>query len=1254
MNRNTQPRFSKNLLALAIGSALAPHSVWAIDLVQAPPGTVQPRVTPNVIISIDDSGSMDFRVDAENENNASNLTTPNADGSWPSNSRRMNVLKYALRSIFDPTHPKYDSSLLPDKKIRLAWQSMNGNGGTPSTLPGTTGGNPTVATNSIKMLEGTHRTNFLAFVTNLDPSSSTPSHKMFKQADEYMRSNLHKDGPWASVPGTTASPYLGCRRNYHIFMTDGRWNGAVSGGSQDDNTKDIQLPNTTVYGSTVAASRPKNSLYADTYSDYLADWAFASWSKKLQSAVDNTNGVTGLKGVPQPTAEYNQAPATEDFGNDTTGKKAEIERFWNPRYNPANWPHMVTYTIGLSKMAYTWPGLSNLNTAHPPTRCNTDNKIRAPGQTCDVNNNASFNSSLMVPFSYDKGSNGSLPDFITGNIKWPDLNVGNNNGAKESVRSLDLWHAAINGRGRFYAVEKGEDLSKAFRDIFQQINTTVDPDMTSTATSGSNISRNAVGKFTGNYEPKNAWKGFVTAETVRKDGTTVPTATWGGKNTADKLDDSSFSLSSRLVLSWSDQWVTSKDKGGVAFKWASDQTNLSTAQKALLGKEPSDATVTVATNGQNRLNFIRGDFTLQGIEANGYTAAKPFRERKSRQGDIINSVVWYTGSPSSSYALKGYSAFTLANKSRTPMIYVGGNDGLLHGFSATDGSEKIAYAPRGVIASLPQLTDPTYNNKHRFFVDGSPMTGDVDQGKPDPVDPTIHLPDWRTYLVGTMGAGGKGYFVLDVTNPAIADTPAGAPGLTEANAQKLVVLDRTRDTTRVAETTPNCAAMSGAQQTACNKAEAEDKDIGNITARPVLDETNALRTSQIARMNNDRWAVVLGNGYNSTNQRPVLLIQYLDGAKELKRIIAASADSPGNGKAKDNGLAAPRLVDINGDGRPDVVYAGDNLGNLWKFDLTNADDTNWNVAFGGSPLFTAKGPVTMGNVRSLFQPITTAPTIRANDRVKIVGGGASAKTISVGGMMVAFGTGRNVTKADENDSSIQSLYSVVDNTRYRVVNSAKGKRLEVHPGAGTCPLGSDCVPTPTPLGEGVATAKLAAQKISAVNSTYSTVDITDELKKETWNNFNGWYMDLPAVGERLLKPMEFYDGSNILAVYSQVPAKGSDVDPNIETCESNTVDEERQYLTLLNIMDGKRPSVQVMDFDGNGKFFTPPPSGPNPCPTCGDDKSVSRSQVTKGSHTMIRKEEGGCQNQDIDVKNKRTPLACMPEQSLRPSWRQLK
>ena len=1240
MPRNHQPssfRFRKHWLALAASAALTPSAVWAVDLVQAPPGTVQPYVTPNVIISVDDSGSMAFRLDQENSTNASNRTAPDLPGGgWSPNSRRMNVLKYALKGIFDPTNPNYDSTLLPDKKIRLAWQTMHNNGGSP----GADNVNSTsMKTNSMRPLEGTHRTNFLSFINSLSGSGGTPAHEMLQQADAYMRQPIGTNSPWARKPGDTGAPYLGCRRSYHIMMTDGRWNGTAHGvtdSNRRDNATNITLPDGTVYGGSTAAERAKTALYRDGHSgSTLADWAFYSWGTALQ---------TGLTGAPEPTADYRKAPSTENFGKDSNNKDAILERFWNPRYNPATWPHMVTYTIGFSEMATTWPGASTI-----------------------------FSPNAQVPFGFD----GSFPDFVTGNKSWPAMD-------NENKRSLDLWHAAINGRGRFYAVEKGEDLERAFRDIFQQINTQTDPDMTSTATSGSNTSRNDVGKFTGAYEPKNAWKGFVIAETVKKDGTTEPAAGWGGKNTAFKLDELS-SVSNRLILSWSDEWVSSKYKGGVSFQWADNQDYLSTGQKYWFGLNTNATGVTAKTNGKNVLDFIRGERGLEGSESSGYTT-KPFRERQSRQGDIVNSVVWYTGGPVSGYSLKGYSKFTRDYKNRPSMIYVGGNDGMLHGFSATDGTEKIAYVPRGIIPSLYRLSDPTYNNKHRFFVDGSPMSGDVDMasGVQDPETPGYDLnyaSDWRTLLVGTLGAGGKGYFVLDVTNPVTPDStgPAStspAPSFTADKASQLVILDRTRSTEgnlsaaicstlpnttsnparttceQLSEIPPDCnrPGISTAEKAACTRETEEDRDIGNITARPVLDDTNALRTTQITRMNNSRWAVVMGNGYNSTNQRAVLLIQYLDGAKELLRIptvgTVTTPPTPGTGLANDNGLMHPRLVDINGDERADIAYAGDNLGNLWKFDLTHLYDTEWKVAFNGQPLFTAKGPASQGSSsRSLSQPITITPTVRENDRKKTVGTGASAKEVDVGGMMVTFGTGRNVTKTDESDVNVQTLYSVLDNTRYRtveiIVEKATGKkvkRLEVHPGGGTCtPIpGPDCAPVPTPLGSGVTNAKLVKRTLEELSGGKAAkINASDTLD---WATNNGWYMDFPAVGERQLKPIEFYDGSNILAVYSQVPAKGTDADPNVETCTATTVDEERQYRTFVNAMDGLAPSVPLVDINGDGAFDTA-------------DLGASRVQVAKGAHNLIN---SGGTNEDIDVKNNREKLARMPEQSLRPTWRQLK
>lgn len=1159
MHCSTPPHFQKKLLALAICASLAPHGVLALDLVQSPPGTQEPYVAPNVILSLDDSGSM----------------TSSAGSGLGS---RAAVLKKAVVDVFN------DTSLLPDGKIRLAWQSMNDSKSALTTL-GTSAASKTTsssAPNLMRVLDSTHRANLVSFMNNkYTASGNTPTHTMVQRADLYMRADLHQNGPWAAVPGTTAGTYLGCRRNYHILLTDGGWNSSnqqLSPKNYDGTTQ--TLPDGTAY----STSSAQTQLYRDSENfSTIADWAFYSWANPLKTS--------GLTGTVQPSPEYRKAPATETFTKKGTSTTATLERFWNPRYDPATWPHMVTFTIGFSTDA--------LPQVNYNSQGDKVGEITAP--------------TSALPYGYD----GDFVNYAKGTYHWKAYggNAGGPPATSTADRGHDMWHAALNGRGQFYAVEKGEDLKKAFQQIIGTINTQTNPDLTSTATSGSNNTRNDVGKFTGAYEPGNAWKGFVKAETVRTDGTLK--AAWGGSTTADKLD--AMTLSNRLILSWSDVWSNTRYKGGVSFEWSDTETYLSSAQKAMLGLTPGSSGITVATNGKNILDYIRGDKSLEGSSSgtNGYTNALPFRARKSRQGDIVNSVIWYTGKPSSTYALNGYSAF--AATERNAMIYVGGNDGMLHGFSVNDGSEKLAYIPRGVIPTLKQLAAPAFDAQHKYFVDGSPITGDVDLGTGTVSDSGSATPNWRTMLVGTLGNGGKGYFVLDVTNPGSFNT---------TNAQSIVTLDRTRGATEAA---PDCSAMTNStQKTLCVLTEDEDKDVGHITAAPVLDPNNAMRTTQITRMNDNRWAVVMGNGYNSVNGRPVLLIQYLDKERELVRIPVTN-DQPGTGKAADNGLSAPRLVDLNSDGRPDIAYAGDNLGNLWKFDLTSDTASDWKVAFGGEPLFTARGPASLGNAsREQKQPITAAPTALANNRSMTIGTGLNAKTVKVGGMMVAFGTGRNVTQADTNNVAVQTLYSVLDNTRYLRVTSSKGNnRLQVHPGDSNINI-----PVPKALGTGVTAAGLIQQSIT--ETTFTDLEGNfGSLSQNTldWAEKNGWYMDLPAVGERLLKNMEFYDGSNILSIYSQVPAKGSNVDTTVESCESTSVDEERQYRTFINIMDGAPPSIQLMDI--MKAYF------------------ISRRQVLKGSHSLIT---GKKENFDVpsDPDSNPEKLRLVPEQSLRPSWRQLR
>ena len=61
MHHSMPPHFRKTLLSLAACALLSPQTASALDLMQAPPGTVQPYVAPNVILSLDDSTSMDAK-----------------------------------------------------------------------------------------------------------------------------------------------------------------------------------------------------------------------------------------------------------------------------------------------------------------------------------------------------------------------------------------------------------------------------------------------------------------------------------------------------------------------------------------------------------------------------------------------------------------------------------------------------------------------------------------------------------------------------------------------------------------------------------------------------------------------------------------------------------------------------------------------------------------------------------------------------------------------------------------------------------------------------------------------------------------------------------------------------------------------------------------------------------------------------------------------------------------------------------------
>ncbi|RCX29880.1 pilus assembly protein [Thioalbus denitrificans] len=322
-----------------------------------------------------------------------------------------------------------------------------------------------------------------------------------------------------------------------------------------------------------------------------------------------------------------------------------------------------------------------------------------------------------------------------------------------------------------------------------------------------------------------------------------------------------------------DYWMETADGGGrniftvsigsqVPFLW----NNLSTTQRAAL----DSGVATTGAYDSDILNFIRGDRSNEFPDGT-------LRRRYSLMGDIIRSQPVYVAKPVANFTLPYYAAYKTAQASRAGRVFVGSNDGMVHAFDTSDGSEAYAYIPSMLMPELPALAARPYT--HKYYVDSELYAGDACPGT------CSSSSAWKTFLTGGLGAGGKGLWALNITN-ADYDTSK-------------VVWERLGD-----EASPPTGYTPS--------------HMGHIYNRP-----------QIALMPNGKWYVVTGNGYGSTSGDVVLYLFPLNGGDEvITHVVGADTG---------NGLSGITLVDTDGDFRVETGYAGDIKGNLYKFTFGGSD-----------------------------------------------------------------------------------------------------------------------------------------------------------------------------------------------------------------------------------------------------------------------------------------------------------------------------
>lgn len=333
--------------------------------------------------------------------------------------------------------------------------------------------------------------------------------------------------------------------------------------------------------------------------------------------------------------------------------------------------------------------------------------------------------------------------------------------------TTDMLSLGVNGNGgtekrpdNFFVASDANNMVAGLRKAFAQISNEVQSTTASLATNSTRLETDTA-VFQSLLDSR-FWSGDLSARRVNADGSVEENSSWSA---AQKLD-SLANTDSRKIFTITPDTTAGTDgeliaSSGINFTWDA----LDSTQKAALKLTASEDTATT----QNRLAYLRGD---RSLEITTTVRTNPFRQRGSRLGDIVNSdpqfihnqdfgysrLSWNNGAVGEAYTtFRTSSAYT----GRTPLVVVGANDGMLHGFDArvsttsstNGGSELFAYVPNSVYGKLATLSDPAYS--HRYFVDGTPRVSDVYMGS-----------SWKTMAVGTTGAGGKSVFALDITDPS--------------------------------------------------------------------------------------------------------------------------------------------------------------------------------------------------------------------------------------------------------------------------------------------------------------------------------------------------------------------------------------------------------------------------------------------------------------------------------------------------------
>lgn len=561
----------------------------------------------------------------------------------------------------------------------------------------------------------------------------------------------------------------------------------------------------------------------------------------------------------------------------------------------------------------------------------------------------------------------------------------------------DLWHAAVNGRGAYFSATDPSSLSTGLSNALAGINarkgaaaaaatSTLNPvagnnfafvASYTTVTWKGNLEARGISTISGAVNENAEWcvenvvaGNCASPSTVESEplGDTIsyycvtPSSvtcnggTLVGTNCKVPVATSCTGTMNSMVADVTDtRTIKTANSSGTAlvdFTYA----NLTATQQgyfsaAQIGTLSQWATLTATQKtdaaGSNLVNYLRGQYGYEDRNSN-LPDNRLYRYREAVLGDALESEPAFMGAPVFSYAYPGYSSFKSDNASRVGIVYMGANDGMMHAFYAQDssgagspcvigaiagehcgGEEAWAYVPSMVISNMWKLADVDYSTLHTNYVNGSPITSDVCVANCTDEATAV----WKTILVAGLNGGGRGYFALDITDPA---SPSLLWELTTSSGIGTI----------------------------------QDDDIGYSFGHPI-----------ITRKQDGTWVVVVTSGYNNTSPGTGKGFLYVLNAA-TGTIISKIGTGVGS-TATPSGFS--QIAGWNKESTGNLVsyiYGGDLQGNVWRFDINSTVDgivANGEIGKGDVMLF-----ATLQDSTGTSQPVTTKPVLGEINQKRVV------------------------------------------------------------------------------------------------------------------------------------------------------------------------------------------------------------------------------------------------------------------------------